>query len=88
VLQHALQTHWRASALALGVVRLDNLAQLRPRHDLLHRLKEHITFGWPTVLFKSGALIGRHRKGLLFHPHLTIHRATTLTFFSVALIRL
>jgi len=34
---------------------------------------------------KSGALIGRHRKGLLFHPHLTIHRLTALTFFSVAL---
>ncbi|MFJ1258485.1 hypothetical protein, partial [Cupriavidus sp. CuC1] len=26
-----------------------------------------------------------HRKGLLFHPHLTIHRPTALTFFSVAL---
>jgi len=34
---------------------------------------------------KSGALIGRHRKGLLFHPHLTTHRLTALTFFSVAL---
>jgi hypothetical protein len=58
---------------------------LRPRHDLLHRLKEQIAFGCPTVLFKSGALIGCHRKGLLFHPHLTIRRATALTFFSVAL---
>ncbi|WP_217478561.1 hypothetical protein, partial [Pararobbsia alpina] len=36
------------------------------------------------VLFKSGALIGRYRKGLLFHPDLTIRRPTALTFFSVA----
>jgi len=85
--QHALQTHWRATALTLRIVRLDNLAQLRPRHDLLHRLKEHIAFGWPTVLFKSGALIGRHRKGLLFHAYLTIERPMPLTFFSVALLR-
>jgi hypothetical protein len=48
--QHALQTNWRATALTLPIVRLDDLAQLRPWHDLLHRLKEHITFGWPTVL--------------------------------------
>jgi superfamily II DNA helicase RecQ len=61
--QHALQTNWRASALTLRIVGLDNLAQLRPRHDLLHRLKEHIALGWRTVLFKSGALIGCHRKG-------------------------
>ena len=24
---------------------------------------------WPTILFKCGALIGCHRKGLLFHTH-------------------
>jgi hypothetical protein len=67
-------------------VRLDHLAQLRPRHDLLHRLKERIAFRGPTVLFKSGAFIARHRKSLLFHPNLTIHRSTALTFFSVALV--
>jgi hypothetical protein len=55
----------------------------RARHDVLHRLKEHITFGWPTVLFKSGALIGRDGKGLLFHSH-TIYPLTALSFFSVA----
>ncbi|MGF7137155.1 hypothetical protein P3T40_008668, partial [Paraburkholderia sp. EB58] len=31
------------------------------------------------------ALIGRHRKGLLFHAHLTIEGSVALTFFSVAL---
>jgi hypothetical protein len=31
-------------------------------------------------------LIGRHRKGLLFHAHLTIEGSVALTFFSVALI--
>jgi hypothetical protein len=30
-------------------------------------------------------LIGRHRKGLLFHAHLTIEGSVALTFFSVAL---
>lgn len=62
----------------------DNLALLPPRHDLLLRLKRHIAFGWPTVLFKSGALIGRNRKSLLFHAHLTIYRPAALTFFSRA----
>jgi hypothetical protein len=69
--QHALQPHGRAPVARLGVVQFDQLTQLAPRHDLVHRGKEHIAIGRSAVPLESTALFGRHGPGLL------LHRATT-----------
>ena len=75
----------RAPVARLGVVRLDQLLQCIPRHDLVHRGQEHVALGGPAIPFRSSPpLVGRHGQGLL------LHRATTGTrrmvyLFSVAL---
>ena len=52
---------------AFGVVRLNYIAQRRPRHDLLHRREKHIALGRLAVLLVLRVLVASHGKGLLLH---------------------
>ena len=65
--QHALQPDLRAAAAGLGVVRLDDAAQLQPRNDLLHRCQEGITPGRLAVPLVLRVVIGGHGEGLLLY---------------------
>ncbi len=65
--QHALQPYGWASAFALGVMRLDHLAQLRPWHDHVHCLQEHVTLGGFAISLEPCLLIGGHRECLFLH---------------------
>jgi hypothetical protein len=69
--QHPFKAHRRAAVAGLRVVRRNHLAQLRPRHDLLHGRQEHITPRRLAVLLVLRVLIGRHCQGLLLHFNAT-----------------
>jgi hypothetical protein len=64
--QHALQTDGRAPVAGLGVVRFDDFAQCRPRHDGIHGLKELVSPCGLAVVLVSRALIGGHRQVCCF----------------------
>jgi len=51
----------------LGVVRLDDAAQRRPRNDLLHRRQKSIAPGRLAIPLVLRVVIGGHGKGLLLH---------------------
>ncbi len=68
--QHALQSHRRAAVAGLGIVRLDDRAQLGPRHDLFHRRQEHVAPRRLAVLLVALVLVFGHGQGLLLHVEL------------------
>jgi hypothetical protein len=47
-------------------------AQLRPRHNLFHRIEEHVAPRRFATLFKTSLLIGCHRQRLLCHRYASI----------------
>ena len=61
--QHALQPHRRAPVARLGIDRLDERAQRRPRHHRVHLGQKCCAAGGLGVLVEAG-----QRKGRLFHP--------------------
>jgi len=69
--QHALEPDGRSAIAGLGVVRLDHLAQLSPRNDLVHRRKKYVALGRSAIALETGILIGCRGKGLLLHDATT-----------------
>ena len=68
--QHSLQPNWRSTVACLRVVRLNHLAQRRPRHDLLHRRQKYIAprrLAVQLVLRLLHVMVDGHGKGLLLH---------------------
>ena len=63
--QHPLHAHRRSSVAGLGIMRLDQRHQLRPRDHQLHRGKKLRTTRLSAVPLETRP----HRKCLLLHPH-------------------
>lgn len=82
---HALQDNGWVSAFASWIGGLDNSAQRGSRDVVVHGLQEGVTFGGPSMLLESGALIDYHGKGGLLHLAETLEPHGRWTFFSLVL---
>ena len=83
--QHPLQAHRRAPVARLGIVRLDDGAQLCPRHDLLHRRQKRIPLRRSAVLLVLRVLVGGHGESLLLHERVNARSLSPVDLISIAL---
>ena len=67
--QHNRQTHRLAAVARLGIMRLDQCFQLRPRYNGIHGVKKLLPAAGPRMLFKT-RLAG---KCYLAHRNLHLH---------------
>lgn len=73
----------RRALPAFGIVRIDDFAQRRPRHDRSLVAETRLAAGLAVLLVSQ--MVSGHGKGLLFHRHVTLEPPRPWTLISIAL---